>query len=190
MNQSSRKRKKPRKATPGYLENAGLYYLARFSSSCANFRRVMMRKVEKSVRFHATDMAEGAAHVDALITRFVANRLLDDIAYAEAKTAGLHRRGYPARAIRSRLRYKGVDDDVIDRALAGLTSECENPEHVAAIRYAKRRRLGPFGPDNDRLGRREKDLAAMARAGFGFHQASRVIEAKSTGELEDAVQTE
>ncbi len=190
MSKSSKKRKAPRKATPGYLENAGLYYLARFSSSCENFRRIMMRKVEKSARFHGTDMADGAAHVDALITRFVANGLLDDRAYAKSKTTGLHRRGYPERAIRSRLRGKGIADGIIDEALAELATEYENPQYTAAVRYAKRRRLGPFGPGNDRTGRRNKDMAAMARAGFGFYEARLVVEAKSPRELEDEIQTE
>lgn len=77
-NDKQRKRRGPRKATAKYLENAALYYLQRFSSSAANLRRVMIRKVEKSAHYHGTEPDEGAALVDAMIERYLSSGLLDD----------------------------------------------------------------------------------------------------------------
>ena len=73
----------------------------------------------------------------------------------------------------------------IDRALAGLAEEAAEPELAAALAYARRRRLGPYrGPDT-RMDRREKDLAALGRKGFGYDLARRVIETDDLAELED-----
>ena len=46
--------------------------------------------------------------------------------------------------------------------------------------YARRRRLGPFRvPYDDSWERRQKDLASMARAGFGFGLAKKILSAPS-----------
>jgi regulatory protein len=181
---SARKRKAPRKATPKSLENAALYHLERFSSSAANLRRVLMRRVERSARAHDTDRDEGAAAVDDIVRRFVAAGILNDAAYAAARAGTLHRRGASARKIRGSLMQKGVAGDDIETALAALRDEAEDPEFAAAVRLARRRRLGPYRPEPDREARREKDLAALARAGFGYDIARKVIEAGDIAALE------
>ncbi|HEY9537533.1 MAG TPA: hypothetical protein VIS03_08050, partial [Kiloniellaceae bacterium] len=57
----------------------------------------------------------------------------------------------------------------------------------AALRYARRRRLGPFrlesGPD-DRAERRERDLAALGRRGFDYETARRIIDSDDPAALE------
>jgi regulatory protein len=186
-NDKQRKRRGPRKATATYLENAALYYLQRFSSSAANLRRVMIRKVEKSAHCHGTEPDEGAALVDAMIERYLSSGLLDDAVYASGRTRALHRRGASARSIRATLRGKGVAGSIIDDALAGLAQDGGDPELVAAARLARRRRLGPYRTGDEREKRREKDLAALARAGFSYGTARRVIESLSVEELEDEV---
>ena len=57
----------------------------------------------------------------------------------------------------------------------------------AAWRLARRRRFGPYRGDN-RAERRDRDLAAMGRAGFGYGIAKTIIDADQTLEesLEDA----
>jgi regulatory protein len=179
-----RKRKAPRKATPKSLENAALHYLGRFASSAANLRAVLLRRVERSARAHGTDRDEGAAAVDAIVARFETSGLLNDRAYAEARAGTLHRRGASARKIRAALMQKGVAQDDIETALDTLRDETADPELAAALTLARRRKLGPFRPEAARAERREKDLAALARAGFGYDVARRVIEAADIDELE------
>ncbi len=183
-----RRRKKgrrgPRKATATSLENAALHYLGRYATSSWNLRRVLMRKVERSARFHGTDRDLGAAVVDALVARYEESRLLDDRAYAEARAAALHRRGASARAIRAKLLQKGVDRDLIEAALAALAEGPGEPELAAALACARRRRLGPYRPAAARKPKREKDLASLARAGFAYDIARRVVEAETAEELE------
>ena len=183
MNEQTRKSRRPRKATPKFIENAALAYLGRFATSGENLRRVLMRKVERSARAHGSDRAERAAIVDALIGRFTRSGLLDDLTYAEGRVLSMHRRGASARAIRLKLRQKGVADELVEEAVAGLSRVTPEPELAAALRLAERRRLGPYRAAAARPEAREKDLAALARAGFSYDTARRIIEAESAEAL-------
>ncbi|MDA1023900.1 MAG: RecX family transcriptional regulator [Proteobacteria bacterium] len=169
---------KPRKATPRHLENSALYYLQRFATSSENLKRVLMRKVARSAYVHDTDVAESEAFVQDLIARFQRSGLLDDAVFAKGRAETLHRRGNSGRQIRAKLRQKGVADDDIDTALAALGDGGE-AELAAALNYAKRRRFGPFAAKRPTPEQREKQLASLARAGFSYDVARRVLEGLS-----------
>ena len=89
------------------------------------------------------------------------------------------------RAIRLQLRRKGVGEDEIAAALAGLRDQLNDPELAAALAYARRRRLGPFRAETERPAQRERDLAALARRGFAADVVLKVIDARSLEELEE-----
>jgi regulatory protein len=176
--------RKPRKATPQSLHNGALFYLERFSTSAENLRRVLIRRVERSVRAHETDRAEGLAIVDELIARFRKSGLLDDRAYATARAKTLRRRGMPSLVIRARLRQKGVGEDDADAGLAAADEDAGDPDLAAAVTLARRRRLGPFRPAAERPGTGDKDLAILARAGFRYDVARRIVAATTPEELD------
>ena len=50
---------------------------------------------------------------------------------------------------------------------------------------ARRRRLGPFRLEEARKDKRLRDLATMARAGFAFDLAKKVIDAASPDALDE-----
>lgn len=181
---AERKARGPRKVTAKSLENAALFYLERFATSAENLRRVLARRVERSARLHGTDPAEGALWIDALIAKFTGINLLDDALYAEARVRSLRRGGASRRAIALRLRQKGVDGDTIDAALTVADETAEEPEKAAAARLARKRRLGPYRPAETRRDNRERDLAALARAGFSYDVALAIIDAEGVEELE------
>ncbi len=183
------KRRVPRKATAKSLENAALWYLTRFGTSAANLERVLARRVERSARHHGTDRQEGMANIGQLIARYRRSGLLDDRAYAIARAGTLNRRGKPVRAIALALRAKGVTSEDIDEALSALKHQGADPDRGAAARYARRRRLGPFRAAPEREEHRRRDLAALARAGFGYSVARHIIEAESPEEVEAGIET-
>ncbi|MBT3914993.1 MAG: RecX family transcriptional regulator [Rhodospirillaceae bacterium] len=188
LKRTKRKKKIPRKATPKSLENAALYYLQRFSSSSENLRRVLMRRVQRSAYHHDTDPEEGAEIIATLIKRYNEVGLLDDAQFAKVRAESLNRRGSSGRAIRAKLAEKGVAADLIAESLEKLTDEDQNPELTAAVTIARKRRLGPFRDADNRAELREKDLAALARAGFNYDMAQKVIEAETIKELEDEIE--
>ena len=170
-------RRPPPRLSPSYLENAALHYLERFASSSANLRRVLMRKVDRSLAHWGDDAGNGrsdaAQWVEAVLTKLAGLGYLDDSAYAAQKAAGLHRRGRPARGIRAALAAKGVEAEIAEAAIAALDAA----DLDAAINLARRRRLGPWRPAETRAETRQRDLAALARAGFDYDTARRVIDA-------------
>jgi regulatory protein len=182
-----RKKKVPRKVTPKSLENAALYYLERFSSSSENLRRVMMRRVYRSAKYHDTDLTEGAEIIDALIKRYNEVGLLNDVQFSKSRAESLNRRGASARLIRSKLEEKGVDIEFISKALKSLGEEDQDPELSAAIIFARKRRLGPFRNAEERQELKEKDMSKLARAGFNFNMAEKIIGAETSAELEEEV---
>lgn len=182
-----RGRRMPKPATQERLHRAALHYLERYSSSSENLRRVLQRRTERSARLHGTDRDEANEWIDAIVERLTAAGLLDDRAYAENRAASLQRRGASRRKIAGMLRQKGVDTDAIAAALDSLERDIPSPDLDAAIRLARRRRLGPWRTSEAREERRERDLAALARAGFSYALAVRVIDADSPEALEDAV---
>ena len=177
-------RRLPRKVTASYLENAALYYLERFSSSSGNLRRVLMRKVARSVRAHGTDPAEGAGLVEAIITRYLQSGLLDDAAYAAQKAASLRRRGTSRYGIRGKLAVKGVDAALIGTTLERLDDEQGAGDLSAACALIRRRRLGPYRPKEAQAAHQRKDLATLARAGFSLDVARRVLAAADADAVE------
>ncbi len=182
-----KRRQGPKKITPSYLENAAAHYLGRFAASTAQLRRVMMQKVQRSASHHGTDPADGRKIVDDIIDKFERLGYLNDKAFAETRAQALHDRGTPLRGIRYKLAEKGIAAELIETALAKLADELDasDLDMRAAVRFAKRRRIGPFSTadDDGRRANREKDLATLARAGHAYGVAERIVGADNAEEL-------
>lgn len=92
------------------------------------------------------------------------------------------------------LSSRGIASDQVDAALAELRAEADDaayeevrgtdPNIAAAAAYARRRRLGPWRRPDIREEKRDKDMAALARQGFGYDTATRIINSEIE-ELED-----
>jgi regulatory protein len=168
--------------TAASLQNAATFYLERYPSTVQGLRRVLQRRVAKARLAEAPVMDNVEQAIDAIVQRFVAAGALDDKAFAQSKARALHRRGTSERLTRHKLKLAGVDGDTLEQALAGLDRELDSDrrerEWQAALALARRRRLGPFRAAGDRAPNRTRDLAAMARAGFDYDLARKVIDAK------------
>ena len=157
-------------------------YVARFATSAARLRAYCLRKLRERGHEGADEGAPGP-NVEALVARFVAKGFIDDAGFARAKADGLLRRGYGARRVGESLRADGIAEDVRDDVAPG---ECARRKAAAA--YASRRRLGPYARDPlsaGERGTREKQLAALLRAGHDAGHARKVLAAGSPAEIED-----
>ena len=178
-----KRRRQPLKATPEALERSALYYLERYDSSSGHLRRLLRRKIALSASVHGTDPEEGAVAVERLIARLFGLGLLDDNRYARERVRGLRARGTSAAMIRAKLRAKALPAQTIDAALAESAGNAAEHDLLAALRYARRRRLGPFR-SGERAARRERDLAALGRQGFDYETARRIIDSEDPAALE------
>jgi regulatory protein len=167
------------------MRNSALHYLARYTPTSAQLRRVMLRRIGRSLDHHGGDRSEATDLLEALIVQLTESGYLDDPRYAQARASDLHRRGTSLRGIRAKLYAKGLPEEQIAAALVLLSEDDEDPELTAAIAYARRRRLGPFRREGEGdLARRRKEFGALARAGFPSGIARRIIEANSEDDLE------
>ena len=169
-----------RPVTAAWLERAALHYLERYSASAEMLRRTLSRRVEKRARARAEEPAAFAEMVEATVARAISAGLVDDARFARARLATLRRRGTSARGASAKLAAKGVPRAEIAAAMEAERAEADDDpaavEAEAALAYAKRRRLGRFRPPETRAAHRERDLAAMARAGFPYGLARRVLD--------------
>jgi regulatory protein len=200
----------PKPVSERRLENVALFYLQRFAASAETLRRVLRRRVQRSARLHGTDRAEGNAMAEAVVARMLQAGLVDDRAFACARALRLHDRGASPRLIAAHLQARGIAANLVDEAMAGLAEglradgnreaeaaggggraggdpgegSAEAVAFQAAVNLARRRRLGPFRPAHERAAMRQKDLAALARAGFSYAIARRLLAAEGPEEVE------
>ncbi|WP_374650201.1 regulatory protein RecX [Dongia sp.] len=171
--------RRPKRLSIADLDQIALDYLARFATSRKRVEEMLTRRVRRSAHFHGDDPAPLLAAIPAIIAKLERNRFLDDESFAGMKAASLTRRGTSRRQVGAKLAKLGIDPDARGRAIAGLVDEFGNAEEAAAIAYAKRRRLGRYRARHiageQRMEQARRDLAAMARAGFGFDLARRVL---------------
>jgi regulatory protein len=162
--------KPQRELSKAALEAAALRYLDRFDCTAVRLRSVLARRIppghDDLVRRNAKQW------IDELVERYQASGLLDDLRFARNCAEHLRERGASRRAIQMKLRARGVSSDAVE---AVLSASAPNDELAAAQAFAKRRRLGPHRPSAERADKRQKDLAAMARAGFDRDTALRAI---------------
>ena len=178
-----KKPKAPRKITQRYLHNAGLAYLQRFATSSAHFKTIMMRKIDKSCLHHKEQNKEDCeALLDELIPKFQDLGLLDDELFIRGTVISSRRKGLSSMKIKQKLMQKGIAIDVIDNAIKTHdTNEYEeyqnddyiNGDIIAAVTFIRRKKLGAFDLDNKKI--HEKSLAKMARAGFSYQIANKIL---------------
>lgn len=178
-------------ADPAYLERAALFYLERFATTQGHMASVLRRKVRRRGLAEGVSEAEAEAWIAQLVEKLVRLGYIDDLGFARARAQSLLTRGKPLRAIRQALIAKSVPGPLIDEVLEGLAQESNHADQLAALRYVRRRRLGPARPDvsgedeETAYRRRQRDLAAMARAGFSFDIAKSVLDLESAQDLDD-----
>ncbi|MXP28172.1 hypothetical protein GRI58_04970 [Porphyrobacter algicida] len=185
-----RAKRKPQPLDPARMEELALAYVARFATSSGKLHAYLERKLRER---GYVDEQEGGEPPDivAVVTRFIDKGYVDDAGYARSKARGLLQRGYGARRVGQALTAAGIAPDLRAEVDPG---EAERRE--AAIAYARRRRFGPYNAasahenDGDSLERRkqrDKQVAAMLRAGHDLSVAVVVIDAATLGELDQWV---
>jgi len=172
MATDSRKPPGPRPRKPldrQRLEELALAYVARFSVPSARLSAYLSRKLRERGW-------EGGCEpgVDAIVERFVAAGYVDDAAWAASRSAGLLRRGYGERRIGQALADAGIDGELRRSVRAS-----ESAARQAVLAMARKRGFGPFGSDRPDRAMREKQIAAMLRAGHRLDSARELIDAPS-----------
>lgn len=165
-------RKPPPPLDQAALEAIALRYVERFQTTRARLLRLLTQKLR--TRGWAGD---APPEPDAIADRLVAAGYIDDAAFADARARGLARRGMGRGRVRTSLSAAGVTADDSAGALAAIDPV------AAAIDFARRKRLGPFGPPVADPKLRQRKLAMMARAGHAPGLSMTILRATTEEEL-------
>lgn len=146
------------------LDRLALRYVERFATTRGKLADYLRRKIRE--RGWDGPPADPAA----LAQRMAELGYVDDRSFAAARAGAMARRGLGRRRIDGALRQAGVveeDRDALAPDIAGGAVD-------AALAFARRRRIGPWGTGDADRAVREKQVAAMLRAGHGFDLARRI----------------
>lgn len=157
------------------LRELALRYVGKYATTRAKLRTYLSRKLrERGWK------GDSEPDLEAIAQRFAELGYIDDAAYALAQSRAIASRGYGKRRLTEELRLAGVEES--DGEAASEHADSQAVE--AVLRFAERRRIGPFAPDSvDRLVR-EKWIAAMIRAGHSFALARAVSLMEPDGDID------
>ena len=157
------------------LQRLALFYVGRYATTGAKLRSYLVRKVRE--RGWEGDRPD----LDAMIEKFKGLGYIDDGAFASARAASLQRRGYGERRVSQALHAAGIGaEDAAD-----ANSKARDGALSAALRFAQRKRIGPFAAVELDREARQKAFAAMMRAGHPLDIVRRVLNA-CPGEIPDS----
>ncbi len=174
-----RVKKPPKPLNERLLRDLALHYVGRYATSAHKLKRYLARKLRERGWED-----EQPADIDALVTRFVELKYIDDALYASQKAASLTARGYGSRRVSTMLYAAGISEQ--DSAAAKAASNAAKAD--AAITMARKRRFGPFARETAPPDKRQKQLQAMLRGGHDFSIARALVFADSMEEIADLEQ--
>ena len=171
----------PKPVTKRRLENAALYYLARFEASEAKLRQVLLRRILKAKKNGIAVPPEADVWIREIVEFAKKQNFVSDERFAENLTDKYKRAGKSRRFIQTKLKLAGIDAETI----ASVCDENDEDELTAACALVKKKKLGCFRPENQRRAYAKKDLSALARAGFSFDIAVKALNLSETDEVFD-----
>jgi regulatory protein len=178
--------KEPRPITAKSLQWQSKKYLERYLATSAQLRRVLQRRVYRRLQaFPNEDRAAFNELVEAEVQRCVELGYLNDEKVAELWVEQLLSRGDSRLSILRKLCNKGLSKSLVNDTLAQHDDSNDGQQELlCAIAYARRRGLGPFRREPSvRNDKRQKDLAAMIRAGHGYDYSRQIINTDNITEL-------
>jgi regulatory protein len=158
------------------LNRLALHYVGRYATTQAKLSAYLRRKVRE--RGWA---GENTPDYDAIVGRCAEFGYVDDRAFAENKSIALSRRGYGERRIDAALKNAGIAAEIAQEVMPD-----EAAALAAAETYARRKRIGCFGPPVTDPKIRQRQFAAMVRAGHSFDLAKLFMNAVAS-DLESEV---
>ena len=155
------------------LDRLALRYVERFATTRGRLAAYLSRKVRE--RGWDGDVVDTVAVAE----RMAALGYVDDRAFAEARGAALAKRGMGARRVTADWRAAGIDEEDADALAPGVAARARD----TALGFARRKRIGPYGDGDPDRTVRQRQLAAMLRAGHGFDLSRRIVALPPGGEL-------
>ncbi len=152
-----------------------LSYVGRYATTRAKLLAYLERKLRE--RGWA---GPAEPPLERLVDKLEGCGYIDDRAFAAARAASLARRGYGERRVGQALKAAGIGLADGEAAMA----EARAQALASALRFAERRRIGPYSKSRPDTEGRQRAAATMLRAGHRAEIVRLVLEAPP-GEVPD-----
>jgi regulatory protein len=172
-------RRAPRKPRPPLdqerLNELALFYVGRYATTRAKLASFLNRKIRERGWEGDED-----PDVERLVERFSETGLVNDASYALSKSRSLSERGYGGRRVSAALRAAGIHESDGVEALDLADGQAAE----SALKYARKKRIGPFAAERPDPRAREKALGSMVRAGHSFELARALVDCSPGSEVD------
>lgn len=167
------------------LQEYTMMYLSRYNNTEKGLLRVLKAKLQRwaikaekegvessEVR---NKLKQGHQEIPDIIAKVKRLGIVNDHIFTEHKVSSLIRSGRSQKVIQNKLLQKGVAFDVVQSVLDQYQDK--DIELLAALVYAKKRRIGPFRRVDRELSPeiKQKEQSSFARGGFSFAMTDNVL---------------
>ena len=152
------------------LKKYALDYLNKYASSKKNLEMILLKRIKKYVWEDKESQKQYHKEIMSIINELEKNNIINDEIFADSKIFEYLRLGKSNLSIRYNLLKKGINKECVDKIFIKLKNENPDYELEAAIIFAKKKKLD-FGDLNNK----DKNLSKMARAGFNYGIALKVL---------------
>lgn len=184
---NKKRERKLREPTPQWLRQRALSYLDRFPATTMKMRQHLFTKAKPGMEQHGLSESDLRVSIDGEIEKLVKSGILNDAEFANSKARILVRQGKSTSYIRNKLLQLEFTEEQVGDALSALDGSPKTRDLQAAARYVRKRKFGPYKPENTRSERYQKEMASLARNGFSYDTAKRLLSLTSSEEVEDII---
>jgi len=186
-NSSRRRQRRTAPLDETTLRDLALSYAARFATTAAKLEAYLARKIRERGVAEDADGRVRELDVTGLVKRIVELGYVDDDAFARSRSRDLTQRGYGKRRVEQALWAAGIEEET-----RAEHAPDEAAGRRAAMLLAKKRGFAPFAraplaedetPEAAHK-RREKQVAAMLRAGHLFDHIQFIMAATNPEAVE------
>ena len=150
------------------LVKYAINYLSKYSSSKTNLERILKNKIRRT-KIEKKEKFTLYNSIPEIIKKLEKNNFINDYNYATSKINLFISNGKSKIFIKNYLFKKGIDEKLSSEIFAELNEEDSNWEIKSARTFARKKN---FQKNNNY----EKNLSKMARAGFSYEIAKKILE--------------
>ena len=150
------------------LVKYAINYLSKYSSSKTNLERILKNKIRRT-KIEKKEKFTLYNSIPEIIKKLEKNNFINDYNYATSKINLFISNGKSKIFIQNYLFKKGIDKKLSSEIFAELNEEDSNWEIKSAKTFARKKNLQKDNND-------EKNLSKMARAGFSYEIAKKILE--------------
>lgn len=165
----------PKRLTEARLYNITLYYLQKFEASEMKVRAMLQKRVQKEALKEVEIPQETPQWIENIIKKVVALGYVDDERFAKNQVRNMAQAGKSRTFIINKLAQNGIDSESAKEYMADYDETEETNETERAKKWLKKHAKGAFRTKDAKLFY-QKDLAALARAGFSYAVAKEALQ--------------